>query len=67
MTGRSRILENYPDDLRCLILRYFTVGSTAQPLPVVRAYSSMEVLDVVTAYTPQKPWWSTPTTRGRVI
>lgn len=28
-------------------------------------YSNKKVIDIVTAYIPQKPWWVTPTQRGR--
>lgn len=63
---RSVILEHYPDDLRCLVLGYFTLGErTASPLHVVCDYSQEDVVDLVTAYIPQKPWWMTPTKRGK--
>ena len=48
---RSRVLEDYPDELRCLLLGYFRTS---------------EVVDIVTAYIPQKPWWP-PTKRGRML
>ncbi len=67
LTGRSTILENYPEDLRCLVLGYFAVGGTVHPLHVVCDYSNIGVVDIVTAYFPQKPWWATPSRRGRVI
>ncbi|HTS70069.1 MAG TPA: hypothetical protein VMO17_13895 [Terriglobia bacterium] len=36
----------------------------SQPLHVVCDYSDSNVLDIVTAYIPQKPWWTTPSKRG---
>jgi hypothetical protein len=67
MAGRSRILEHYPNEGRCLILGYFTVGGkTRAPLHMVCDYSSPKLVDIVTAYLPQKPWWITPSKRGRL-
>ena len=66
--GESRILEDYPHELRCLILGYFRVSEkVSQPLHVVCDYSDSNVLDIITAYIPQKPWWTTPSRRGRLI
>jgi hypothetical protein len=63
--GRSKILEHYPDECRCLLLGYFKLGAkTRSPLHAVCDYSNGELVDVVTAYIPQKPWWVTPTRRG---
>lgn len=63
---RSRILENYPEEHRCLILGYFMLtANTRSPLHLVCDYSVDEVVDVVTAYIPQKPWWLTPVLRGK--
>jgi len=68
LSGSSRVLEVYPDEMRCLILGYFTVSEKVrQPLHVVCDYSNPRVVDVVTAYLPQKPWWTTPGKRGRLI
>lgn len=68
MAGRSKILENYPDETRCLVLGYFfNSGGIRSPLHVVCDYSNAEVIDIITAYVPQKPWWATPTRRGRVL
>jgi hypothetical protein len=64
----NRILELYPDEKRCLLLGSFTVSEkTRQPLHVVCDYSNPMVVDIVTAYVPQKPWWMTPGKRGRLI
>ncbi len=66
VTGRSKILENYPDELRCLILGYFSVSSKVRsPLHIVCDHAKEELIDIITAYVPQKPWWITPTKRGR--
>jgi hypothetical protein len=68
VTGRSRILENYPDELRCLILGSFLMSEEVRsPLHIVGDYLKEELIDIVTAYIPQKPWWVTPTKRGRAL
>lgn len=67
VAGRSRILEDYPNEGRCLILGYFTVGEkSGAPLDVVCDYSNLRLVDIVTAYLPQRPWWITPRKRGRL-
>lgn len=67
-TGKSKILENYPEELRCLLLGSFHVGEkVASPLHIVCDYSKEELLDIVTAYIPQKPWWENSTKRGKTI
>lgn len=68
LAGRSKILEDYPDELRCLLLGYFKMSEKVRsPLHIVCDYSSDEVIDIITAYIPQKPWWLTPTKRGRML
>jgi hypothetical protein len=63
--GRSRILEDYPEESRSLVFGYFRLsGKVRCPLHAVCDYSNLEVIDIVTAYIPEKPWWSTPTKRG---
>ncbi len=65
LLGKCRILENYPGEDRCLVAGYFRLGQKAHcPMHAVCDYSEDEVVDIVTAYIPQKPWWSTPTKRG---
>jgi hypothetical protein len=67
LAGRSRILEDYPNEGRCLILGYFAVGEESRaPLHVVCDYSSRRLVDIATAYLPQRPWWITPRKRGRL-
>jgi len=64
--GKSRIIEIYDEDKRCLILGYFLWDDRIKsPIHVVCDYSSKKLIDIVTAYIPQKPWWISPTKRGR--
>ncbi|HZG54724.1 MAG TPA: DUF4258 domain-containing protein [Pyrinomonadaceae bacterium] len=66
-SSKSRILEDYPDESRCLIFGRFMLNEkTRSPLHVVCDYSQAGVVDVVTAYVPQRPWWATPTKRGKM-
>lgn len=68
LLGDSKIIESYETDNRCLILGFFLWNDKAKsPLHVVCDYSNKKVIDIVTAYIPQKPWWMTPTQRGRRI
>ena len=63
---QCRILEDYPEDSRCLRLGYFFASEHVKaPLHVVCDYSCEEVLDIVTSYIPQKPWWESPSRRGK--
>jgi hypothetical protein len=65
LSGKSCILEDYPAEMRCLVLGYFASGAdTRIPLHVVCDYSDRRQIDIVTAYIPQKPWWATPRERG---
>ncbi len=65
LLGRCRILEHYPGESRCLITAYFRLSQKVHcPLHAVCDYSNDDVVDIVTAYIPQKPWWKTPTKRG---
>lgn len=65
VTGKSRILERYPNASRCLVAGYFQMSDkTRAPLHIVVGYSSEDEIDIVTAYVPQKPWWLTPWQRG---
>lgn len=62
----SRVIEAYEGDNRCLILGYFLWNkSMKSPLHVVCDYSDKDIVDVVTAYVPQMPWWISPTKRGK--
>jgi hypothetical protein len=65
IAGKSKILENYPDESRCLLLGQFSLSeSVRSPLHVVCDYSNAKSVDIITAYIPQKPWWVSPTKRG---
>lgn len=65
LLGKCRILESYPGESRCLIAGYFRLSDKIHcPLHVVCDYSRDELVDIVTAYIPQKPWWTTSTKRG---
>ncbi len=66
LIGKLRLLENYPDETRCLVMGYFQISEKVRsPLHLVIEYSDEELIDVVTAYIPQKPWWLTPWQRGK--
>ncbi len=66
--GKSRVLEDYPDESRCLVLGYFSMDEKLRsPLHIACNYSNDEVIDFITAYIPQKPWWQTPARRGRKL
>lgn len=65
LLGNNKVLECYPEESRCLIVGYFHLSKkVSSPLHVVCDYSNSNVLDIVTAYIPERPWWSTPTRRG---
>ena len=66
IVGESRIIEMYDEDKRCLILgRFLWDDRTKSPIHVVCDYSNRKLIDIVTAYIPQRPWWISPTQRGR--
>jgi hypothetical protein len=66
LLGKIRVLENYPDETRCLLLGYFQISEKVRsPLHLVVEYSDIEIIDIVTAYIPQKPWWISPWNRGK--
>jgi len=66
LLGRIRVLEEYPDEHRCLILgRFHFTQAMTSALHVLCDLSADIVVDIVTAYVPQRPWWVTPTQRGR--
>ena len=64
--GESRIVETYIEDKRCLITGHFLWDERIKsPIHVVCDYSNRKLIDIVTAYIPQRPWWASPTQRGR--
>lgn len=65
--GSGEILEDYSNEKRCLVLGYFYLTQKNKlPLHVVCDYSENGLIDFVTAYIPQKPWWETATKRGKL-
>ena len=65
LTGKLQVLEEYAEESRYLTLgRFQFTIQASSPLHVVCDLSNDKVLDIVTAYIPQRPWWSTPTQRG---
>lgn len=64
--GKCKLLENYHDEKRCLIVGHFYFTETTRsPLHIICDYSLEGLIDIVTAYIPQRPWWDTPTKRGK--
>jgi hypothetical protein len=66
MKGTLRIVEEYTEESRYLLLGYFHfTRTTTSPLHILCDLSKPNVVDIVTAYIPQRPWWINPTRRGR--
>lgn len=66
LRGRINVLEDYPDEDRCLVLgRFHFTPATTSALHILCDLSDERVLDIVTAYIPQRPWWVSPRQRGR--
>jgi hypothetical protein len=66
LQGRLRVIEEYPDEHRCLALgRFRFTPSASCALHVLCDLTNEALLDIVTAYIPQRQWWVTPTQRGR--
>ncbi len=66
MRGKLRIVEEYPEESRYLMLGYFHfTPKTISPLHLLCDLSKPNGVDIVTAYIPQRPWWINPTRRGR--
>ena len=62
----SRVIEDYDEEKRCLILGHFLWNEGRKtPLHVVCDYSNQTIIDLVTAYVPQMPWWISATKRGK--
>ena len=63
----GKILENYSDEKRCLIIGSFHfTEKTTSPLHVICDYTNSDIIDIVTAYIPQKPWWTSPIKRREI-
>ena len=68
LLGESRVIELYEEENRCLILGHFLWNKRKKSaLHMVCDYSNKNLIDFVTAYVPQKPWWTSPMKRGRKI
>lgn len=68
LLGESRVIELYEEEKRCLILGHFLWNERKKSaLHVVCDYSNKDIIDLVTAYVPQKPWWISPVRRGGKI
>jgi hypothetical protein len=64
--GKLRIVEEYPQESRYLLLGYFHFTlKTISPLHLLCDLSKSNGIDIVTAYIPQRPWWIGPTRRGK--
>ncbi len=64
--GKLRIVEEYLAESRYLLLGYFHFTlKTISPLHLLCDLSKSNVVDIVTAYIPQRPWWLSPIRRGR--
>lgn len=61
----GKVLEEYSDEERKLILGFFNFTSeTSCPPHVVVDYSDKDCLNIITAYIPQRPYWVNPSIRG---
>lgn len=66
LNGKLRVLEEYPDENRLLLMGYFHFSPTTRcALHLVCDVSRVDTVDLVTAYIPHKPWWISPTQRGQ--
>lgn len=64
----SKIIEMYHEDQRCLIVGTFMWSNKSKsPIHIICDYSNRKLIDIVTAYIPQRPWWISPTRRGKMI
>ena len=62
----SKIIELYDEDKRCLIMGHFLWDNKIKsPIHMVCDYSNRKLVDIVTAYIPQRPWWISPVRRGK--
>ncbi|MFI5366554.1 MAG: DUF4258 domain-containing protein [Candidatus Binatia bacterium] len=66
VAGKLHLLEDYPEESRCLLLgRFHFSSTTTSPLHILCDLSAKDVVDIVTAYIPQRPWWVSATQRGK--
>lgn len=65
LRGKLQVVEEYPEESRYLVLGYFHFTSKARsPVHLVCDLSNPDLVDIVTTYIPQRPWWVSPTQRG---
>lgn len=66
--GELQLIEVYPDEARYLVLGYFHFmpqsSRSQSPLHLVCDLTHPDLVDIVTAYIPQRPWWDNPKRRG---
>ncbi|MDQ3814166.1 MAG: DUF4258 domain-containing protein [Armatimonadota bacterium] len=63
--GKLRLVDEYSEESRYLVTGYFYfTPQSRSPLHLVCDLSNPDVVDIVTAYIPQRPWWNSPTQRG---
>jgi len=66
LQGKIRVVEAYPEESRYLVLgRFRFTAKVTCPLHVLCDLSNQGIVDIVTAYIPRRPWWTSPTQRGR--
>lgn len=66
LSGELTLVEAYEDEARYLVLGHFHfTPKSRSPLHVLCDVSLTNVVDIVTAYIPKRPWWTSATVRGR--
>lgn len=67
LLGKLTVLEEYEGENRYLVLGHFHFSPRSRsPLHVVCDLTLSDIVDIVTAYIPQPPWWINPRQRGQV-
>ena len=65
LAGKLTVLEKYEEDSRVLVAGEFRISQkTRCPLHVVCDFSTVDSVDVVTAYIPSSPQWVNPRQRA---
>ena len=68
LNGPLHLIEAYTEEVRYLVLGTFHFTQrTRSPLHILCDVSNPAVLDIVTAYIPQQPWWTSPTQRRKRV
>jgi hypothetical protein len=61
ISGPLQMIEAYPGESRYLLLGHFHfTRTTTSPVHILCDLSKLSVVDIVTAYIPQRPWWIQP-------